>query len=228
MSVRSCMAAVKALLVPACLAALFLGGCRVPESAVVLPATPPRPQRLTVMFLGDSLTAGFGVDQAEAFPALIDNYWKTHGLPYVARNGGVSGDRTAEVLRRIDSFMSPSVELAVLAIGANDAFGRVPVETIKSNMSGIIARIRKAGARVVLSSMSFAPQYLGGDTDYTSRFNALYEDVGRKERVRVLPPLLRSLWSRDDLWLPDNLHPTPEGHTLIARDLLRDLNPDWK
>jgi acyl-CoA thioesterase-1 len=212
----------------ACAAALALGGCApAPEKGAVLPAQPPRAERHVVVFLGDSLTAGLGVDPTDAYPALIGAYWKEKGIPYVARNAGVSGDKSADVLKRLNAAMGVPAELAVLAIGSNDAFGRVPVEAITANLRTIIARVRKTGSRIVLSPMYFSSQYLGGDTEYTSRFNAMYAEVGKREGVRVLPPLLRSLWSRDELWLPDNMHPTVGGHAQIARDLLRDLNPDW-
>jgi acyl-CoA thioesterase I len=211
-----------------CLAALALAGCAPSKNGALLPAHPPRAQRRAIVFLGDSLTAGHGVHPSEAYPALMDKFWKKKGIPYEARNAGVSGDTSADVLRRLDGVMRAPAELAVLAIGANDAFGRVPVDAIEANIRRIVTKVRKTGSRIVLSAMYFSPQYLGGDVAYTAKFNALYADVGKKEGVRVLPPLLRSLWSRDDLWLPDNMHPTPDGHALIARDLLHDLNPDWQ
>lgn len=208
-------------------AALFMGGC-VKSSGPILADRPPRPERLTVVFLGDSLTAGEGIGKEKAFPALMQRYWAEKGIPYAAVNEGISGDTTADVLARFDSSLAPAAELTILEIGANDAFQRIPVETIESNMKLIIQKIRRGGSGVALSSMVFSSQMLGGDEDYTRRFNALYAEVARVEKVPVLPPLLRSLFTRSDLWLPDGLHPTEEGHALIAQDLLANLNPDWK
>jgi acyl-CoA thioesterase-1 len=208
-------------------AALFTGGC-VESSGPILADGPSRPERITVVFLGDSLTAGEGIGKEKAFPALMQRYWAGKGIPYSAVNEGISGDTTADILARLDSSRAPAAELTILEIGANDAFRRVPVETIESNMKLIIQRISRGGSRVALSSMLFSSQMLGGDEDYTRRFNALYAEVARVEKVPVLPPLLRSLFTRSDLWLPDGLHPTEEGHALIAKDLLADLNPDWK
>jgi acyl-CoA thioesterase I len=197
-------------------------------AAPLLPAQPPRPDRLTVVFLGNSLTAGHGVGAEKAFPALIQLSWTRAGLPWIAVNEGISGDTTADVLRRLGGSRAPGAELTILEIGANDAFQHVPVETIITNMREIIRRVRGGGSRVALCTMSFSPSFLGDDSDYTRRFNALYADLGRSEKVPVLPPLLRSLFTRPDLWLPDGIHPTEEGHALIARDLRADLNPDWK
>jgi len=194
----------------------------------ILPATPPRPDRLTVVFLGDSLTAGYGVAAGQSFPSLIQAYWSRKGLPYRVVNEGISGDTTADVLDRLGSSRSPQAELTVLEIGANDAFGGVPVGTIASNIRLIIEQIRRGGSRVALCSMFFGDGFLPAGGGYAREFNALYSEVGRAENVPVLPPLLRSLFTRADLWQSDRLHPTAEGHALIARDLLTDLNPEWR
>jgi acyl-CoA thioesterase-1 len=180
------------------------------------------------VFLGDSLTEGYGVGTEHAFPALIQEFWTRNGIPWIAINEGVSGDTTADVLKRLDASRAPRAELTALEIGANDAFQRVPIHTISANMRTIVQKVRRGGSRVVLSSMMFGNGMLGGDGDYTNSFNALYEQVGRAEKIPVLPQLLRSLFTRSDLWQSDGLHPTEEGHAPIARDLLADLNAAWK
>ena len=202
-------------------------GCAAQNSVVLLPAHPIDPSRHTVVFLGDSLTAGDGVHPEEAYPALVGEFWHERGVSYVSLNAGISGDTSANVLRRIKEVVDSTPALVVLAIGANDAFGRIPVETIKGNIIGIIKKVRAKRCPIILSSMYFTSQILGSDAEYTARFNALYVEIGKQEEVPVLPPLLRSVWSRNDLWLPDHMHPTPEGHRLIARDILHDLNSAW-
>jgi acyl-CoA thioesterase-1 len=208
-------------------AALMIAGCS-EAPRPVLPATPARPERLTVVFLGDSLTAGLGVDPASAFPAIVQAYWARKGIPYTAINEGVSGDTTADVLARLGSSRSPAAELTILEIGANDAFQGVPTETIAANVKRIIERVRGGGSRVALASMYFSDGFVSNDAAYTHRFNALYAEIGRAENVPVLPVLLRSLFTRADLWQADGVHPTAAGHALVARDLLGDLNPEWK
>jgi acyl-CoA thioesterase-1 len=194
----------------------------------VLSALPPRPERTSVVFLGDSLTAGYGLAPGLSYPSLIQAFWGRVAVPYTVINEGVSGDTTADVLARMDSSRAPAAELTLLEIGANDAFQGVPTETIRSNMKAIIERIRDGGSRVALCAMFFADRFVSEDNEYTHRFNALYAEVGRAENVPVLPILLRSLFTRADLWQADGVHPTAAGHELVARDLLVDLNPDWK
>jgi len=140
----------------------------------------------------------------------------------------VSGDTTADVIARLDVSRAQRVELTVLEIGANDAFQAVPVPQIEGNISRIVRTLKGCGSRVVLSSMHFGEGFLPAGNEYTREFNAVYERVGRAENVGVLPPLLRSLYDKPSLWQSDGIHPTARGHELIARDLLADLNPEWK
>jgi acyl-CoA thioesterase-1 len=205
----------------------MLGGCA-EHAGPVLPAQPPRPQRLTVVFLGDSLTAGYGVDAPLAFPSLIQAFWSSHGIPYRAINEGVSGDTTADVLARLHESRGPAGELTILEIGANDAFQAEPVATIEANIARIIRVLRSGGSRVVLCPMYFGDGFLPAGDEYGREFNDLYARLGRAENVAVLPPLLRSLFTNPSLWQDDGIHPTAAGHALIARDLLTDLNAGWK
>jgi len=202
-------------------------GCLAQGNGALLPSNPIDSSRHVVVFLGDSLTAGDGVNSAEAYPSLVEQYWLKRGIPYVALNAGISGDTSANVLQRIDKFIDSSPALIVLAIGANDAFGRIPVETIKLNIAETIKKARDKRCPIILSSMCFTSQILGGEAKYTANFNALYFELGKQWKVPVLSPLLRSVWSRNELWLPDHMHPTAEGHRLIARDILHDLNSEW-
>ena len=193
----------------------------------VLAAKPPRPERTTVVFLGDSLTAGYGLAPTLSFPSIIQAWWQRAGIPYTAVNEGVSGDTTADVLARMGASRAPAAELTIIEIGANDAFHGVPVPAIKANLKDIIGQVRRGGSRVALCTMYFSDGFVSDDDEYTHAFNALYAEVGREEKVTVLPVLLRSLFRRADLWQADGVHPTAEGHALVARDLLADLNGEW-
>ncbi len=198
------------------------------SSAPVLPSSPPRPGRTDVVFLGDSLTAGHGLDASSAFPALIQAAWARRGVGYIAVNEGVSGDTTADVINRLDASRGPRAELTVLEIGANDAFRAVPVPQIEANLSRIIQTLKRGGSRVLLCGMYFGEGFLAAGNEYAREFNAMYARTGKAENVPVLPPLLRSLFDKPTLWQDDAIHPTAAGHALIARDLLADLNPEWK
>ena len=198
------------------------------SSAPVLPPSPPRPGRVEVVFLGDSLTAGYGVDARSAFPSIIQAAWTRRGIRYTAVNEGVSGDTTADVVARLGTSRGPGAELTVLEIGANDAFQAVPVPQVQANLSRIIRTLKAGGSRVVLCSIHFGDGFLPAGDEYTREFNAVYARAGKAENVPVLPMLLRSLFGRPSLWQDDGVHPTAEGHALIARDLLADLNPEWR
>ncbi len=197
-------------------------------SGPLLPSTPPRPDRREVVFLGDSLTAGYGLEPRYAFTSLIQDIWNRRGVGYTAVNEGISGDPTADVLARLDRSRGPAAELTVVEIGANDAFQSVPVPEIEANLSRIIRTLRAGGSRVVLSTMYFGQGMLPAGGEYTRQFNGLYARVGNAEHLTVLPPILESLFGNQRLWQKDGLHPTADGHVLIARDLLADLNPEWK
>lgn len=198
------------------------------SSAPVLPSSPPRPGRSEVVFLGDSLTAGHGVDERSAFPSIIQAAWTRRAVRYTAINEGVSGDTTANVIARLDASRAPGAELTVLEIGANDAFQAVPVPQVEANLSRIIRTLRAGGCRVALCSMYFEEGFLPAGGEYTRQFNSVYARAGKAEDVPVLPALLRSLYDKPSLWQSDGVHPTAEGHALIARDLLADLNPEWR
>jgi len=150
------------------------------------------------------------------------------GLAWRAANEGISGDRTDDVLARLHASRGPRAELTIVEIGANDAFWAVPVPQIEANLARIIRILRDGGSRVALAAMWFDDWFLPAGPEYAREFNGLYERVGGAEGVPVLPPLLRSLFPEPGAWLPDGIHPTAAGHVLIARDLLGDLNPEWR
>ena len=222
------MAVHKLQLVTALFAAFAVVGCAAQNGSVLTPSTSDRSFTPHSGIPWRFFDCWSGVRPEEAYPALVGEFWREREVPYVSLNAGISGDTSANVLLRINGVADSSPgPLVALAIGANDAFARIPIETIKENIIRIIKKVRAKGSPIILSSMYFMPQILGGDAEYAARFNALYVEIGKQEKVPVLPPLLRSIWNRDDLWLPDHMHPTAEGHSLIAQDILHELNFEW-
>jgi acyl-CoA thioesterase I len=193
----------------------------------LLPAHPPRAERTEVVFLGDSLTAGYGVAEGAAYPALLQAAWRRRGLPWRAVNEGISGDTTEDVLARLHASRGPGAELTIVEIGANDAFHAVPVPEIEKNLAAILRVLARGGSRVALSPVEFLDSFLPAGDEYTAEFNGLFARVGSAESVPVLPPLLRGLVQDARLWQADGVHPTAQGQAVIARDLLADLNPEW-
>jgi acyl-CoA thioesterase-1 len=166
-----------------------------------------------VVFLGDSLTAGLGLAEAEAFPALIEAELREEGLAVRVVNAGVSGDTSAGGLARLDWLLAQGPAVVVVGLGANDGLRGLPLEATEANLREIVRRSREAGARVVLLGMRIPPSY---GLDYAGRFERLYEEVADDLDVPLVPFLLDGVAARPALNLPDRIHPNAEGHVRIA------------
>ena len=176
-----------------------------------------------ILFLGTSLTAGFGVDPGQAFPDLLQPRLSEAGYPYRVINAGVSGETSAGALRRIDWVLDqPGVEYVVLETGANDGLRGQEVDSLRSNLLAIIARIRQnlPADHILLVGMEALPN-LG--PQYTTRFRRVYPDVARETGVRFLSFLLEGVAGVDSLNQTDGIHPSPRGHARVADHLWPSL-----
>jgi acyl-CoA thioesterase I len=177
--------------------------------------------RVIVAF-GDSLTAGLGVAADDAYPARLDARLRREGYSYRVVNAGVSGDTTAGGLRRVDWVLRARPEIVILALGANDGLRGQSVRAMRENLQAIIARLRAAGAKVLLAGMRLPPNY--GD-DYARQFAAVFPDLARQERVPLAPFLLDGVAAVSALNQPDGIHPNADGHRVIAERLWPYLEP---
>ena len=186
------------------------------------PRLPLRSQ--TVMVLGDSLAAGFGVDPEEAFPAVLQRRAEESGLPVRIINGGVSGDTTAGGLRRLDWLLKTPVDVLFLELGGNDGLRGLPIESTRSNLTAIIqrTRTRHPKAEIVVAGMQMPPNV---GSDYADRFQALFPEVARGQKASLIPFLLEGVGGIPELNLPDQIHPTPKGHRMIASNAWPVLEP---
>lgn len=166
-----------------------------------------------VLFLGDSLTAGYGLSAEEAYPALLQKRWEKRGLAWKARNAGVSGATTAGTLESLSWNLTPDVKLVFLAIGANDGLRGLPVEQTRKNIAAVIERCRAAGARVALAGMKIPPNY---GEEYSSAFEKTYASLAARYKLKLLPFLLEGVAGLRDKNLEDGIHPNGEGHKVIA------------
>ncbi len=190
------------------------------------PASPPLPAtttdpRATILFLGTSLTAGYGLDRpgVEAFPALIQARLDSAGRPYRVVNAGVSGESSAGALGRIDWLLSrDSVAILVVETGANDALRGQSTDSVRARIQAIIDRARAAPRppRIVLVGMEALPN-LGAD--YVRRFRELYPELARINRVELVPFLLDGVGGVDSLNQGDGIHPTAPGHRIMAANV---------
>jgi acyl-CoA thioesterase-1 len=189
---------------------------------VALSAAAATPPARVVVALGDSLTAGLGVAPDEAYPALLQARLRGEGFAYRVVNAGVSGDTSAGGLRRVDWVLRAHPELVIVALGANDGLRGLPVDALRANLEAIVGRLRAAGARVLLVGMRVPPNY--GD-EYARAFAAVYPAVARKTGVPLVPFLLDGVAGDPRLNQSDGIHPTAEGHRVIAERLWPSVRP---
>jgi acyl-CoA thioesterase-1 len=209
----------------------WAGGCdRDKNGAPAAPAAAARPTEPAtraaklprVVFLGDSLTAGLGVDQEQAVPAVVGQMLEAEGRPVVVVNAGVSGDTTAGGLRRLDWLLRQKPDVVVVGLGANDGLRGLKLEASEQNLRDIVAKSRDAGARVLVLGMLIPPNY---GPEYASQFRELYPRLAKELKVGLVPFLLEGVGGEPRLNQPDGIHPTPEGHRLVAQNVLPHLRP---
>lgn len=193
----------------------------VPAVPAAVPAVPAVP---AVVFLGTSLTAGYGLDEDQAYPALIQQRIDSLGLPFRVVNAGVSGETSAGGLRRIDWLLSQPVAVLVLELGANDGLRGQDVEAMRANLQAIIERTREAhpDAAIVVAGME-SPPNMG--RAYTGAFRAVFPEIARANDATLIPFLLEDVAAVPELNQTDGIHPTAEGQRIVAETVWRHLAP---
>lgn len=185
-------------------------------AAFLLPAAAAAKPPL-ILVLGDSLTAGYGLAAADSFPVRLEAALARAGLAARVVNGGVSGDTTAGGLRRVDWLMVQKPDLVIVEFGGNDGIrGLDPRETGR-NLDGIIARVRRHGARVLLTGM-LAPPNLG--REYGAAFDAVFPRLAKKHKVAFYPFFLDGVVAKPSLNLSDGIHPNAKGVSVIVERIL--------
>ena len=169
-----------------------------------------------VIFLGDSLTAGSGVAEDDAYPAVLRRTLERAGRPFRSINAGVSGDTTAGGLARLDWLLAQHPDVIVLELGVNDGLRGLPLDAAKENLRRIIVKSRAAGAQVVLAGMLIPTSY---GPDYTRRFAQMFPALAKDTRVPLVPFFLAGVAARPELNQPDGLHPTAEGYLRVAENV---------
>lgn len=215
---------------------IALPACTSPETSEAPPpetTAPPEamPQAdsgaITVVYLGDSLTAGYGLAQGEeqAYPALIDAKADSLGIPINTVNAGISGDTSAGGLRRIDWLADRQrIDVLVLALGANDGLRGLPTKALQDNLEAMIERARASNpdVRIVLAGM-MVPTNMG--EAYSRRFAEVYPTVAREQNVELVPFLLDRVGGVPALNQADGVHPTAQGQRIMAETVWQALRP---
>ena len=177
-----------------------------------------------VLFLGTSITAGYGLDVELAYPALIQNEIDAAGLDYRVVNAGVSGETSAGGLRRIDWLLREPVAVLVVELGANDGLRGLDPGEMQRNLAEIIARTRAAYAdvRVVVAGMEAPPNF---GRSYTAAFRRVFQDLAREAGAALIPFLLDGVGGIPALNQTDGIHPTTEGQEIVAANVWEVLEP---
>jgi acyl-CoA thioesterase I len=214
------------------LAMLVCAACRqpdVPSAEVRSTNDAPAPahkgvsvSRPRIVFLGDSLTAGYGLAQEESVPSLVQGRLQAEGYPYEVVNAGVSGDTSAGGLSRLDWSLEGDVRILVIELGANDGLRGLPVANMKRNLTEVITRAQSRDIKVVLTGMEAPPNF--GEA-YTAEFRQVYRDLAKLPSVTFMPFFLDGVAGIPRLNIADGMHPNAEGARIIERAVWHTLEP---
>jgi acyl-CoA thioesterase-1 len=190
-------------------------------------SVPPKAKRgepKVILCLGDSLTAGYGLDKSQAYPALLQEKIDHLGWNFQVINAGLSGETTAGGLRRLDWFLKRKIDVLILALGGNDALRGIALDSTEKNLDEIMTRtqMKYSGVKIVLSGMLIPPNW---GTDYPIKFRAIFPEIAKKHKAQLIPFLLEGVGGNPQLNFPDGIHPTAEGHQIVAENVWKVLKP---
>jgi len=185
---------------------------------------PEKSEKKIILFYGNSLTAGYGLDEEASFPSLIQNKIDSLNLDYQVINGGLSGETTASGLSRLDWFLEDEPEVFVLELGGNDGLRGIPLDETRKNLQAIISSISKKypDTKILLAGMQIPPNM---GIEYTEEFRKMYAEIAENQNIEFIPFLLEGVAGDPDLNLPDGIHPTEEGQKIVARTVWKHLAP---
>ena len=182
-------------------------------------------QKKTILFFGNSLTAGYGVDPSEAYPALIQDKIDSLHLNYNVVNAGVSGETTSDGNSRIEWILKQPVDIFVLELGGNDGLRGIPLAVTEKNLQSIIDAVKKKypDAKIILEGIQIPPNM---GADYTTEFRKIYPRLASKNDIELIPFLLKGVGGDPKLNQRDGIHPTAEGHKIVAENVWEVLKND--
>ncbi len=205
----------------ALLALIFFSACSRKPAPAPKPAPPPAGP--VALFVGDSLTAGYGVDAEDAWPALVGDEWRRRGLNWRARNAAISGATSAGVSQEVNWALTPDVKLVFVCIGGNDGLRGVPAAETRRNVDDLIVSLQKRGLRVALAGMKIPPNYGAGRA---KEFAQIFPGEARRRKIPFMPFLLEGVAGDPALNQDDGMHPNAEGHKRVAAAVERFLDQE--
>ncbi len=179
----------------------------------------------TILCFGDSITAGYGLDDSnDAFPAILQQKVDALGLNYTVINSGLSGETTAGGKSRINWVLNQDIEIFILELGANDGLRGVPLSETRSNLQAIINAVKEKRPKttIILAGMELPPNM---GQDYTTEFRQIYAELATKNNLEFIPFILKDVGGIAELNQGDGIHPTVEGHKIVANTIWETLEP---
>jgi acyl-CoA thioesterase-1 len=187
-------------------------------------ASAPAGLQKVILCLGDSLTAGYGLDTSQSYPSLLQKKIDALGRNFKVVNAGISGDTTAGGLRRLDWVLKQKVDILVLALGANDALRGISVDVCEKNLDAILTqtKLKYPDVQFLIAGMLVPPNW---GREYFVRFRSLFPELAKKHQARLVPFLLEGVGGRPEMNLPDGIHPTAAGYEIVAENVWKVLKP---
>lgn len=189
-------------------------------ASLMISATVASSRPITIVAFGDSLTAGYGVNTSESFPAQLQMALQAKGHKVTVTNAGVSGDTTSGGLERLDWSLDPKPDAVIMELGANDALRGIDPKVPQENLDKMLADLKAKGIPVLLTGMKALNNW--GD-DYAKKFNAIFPDLAKKYDVPLYPFFLEGVALDPSFTQPDGLHPTGKGVAEIVKRILPDV-----
>jgi len=176
-------------------------------------------KKTTILFYGDSITAGYGLSKEQAFPKIVEEELTEKGHNVEVINAGLSGETSAGGLSRLDWILKQPVDVFVLELGANDGLRGLPLTETKKNLQAIIDKVKEKypDVKIIIAGMMVPPN-LG--QDYTRQFRDMFPSLAEKNDALLVPFLLDGVAGDDSLNLPDGIHPNVEGHKIVADNIM--------
>ncbi|HBA86622.1 MAG TPA: arylesterase [Geobacter sp.] len=193
----------------------LLGACQ-KEKEPAMPATNAPASQGTIVAVGDSLTAGYGVPETEAYPAQLEKMLRQAGYDWRVVNAGISGETSSGTLARIDWILQLKPDIVILETGANDGLRGIDPELTRGNIEKIVSKLQQNGTVVVLAGMKMLANM---GPVYTSKFSAIYPKVAKELDLILVPFFLEKVAGEESLNQSDGIHPTGNGYTIVTENL---------
>lgn len=184
----------------------------------------PSASKKKILFFGDSLTAGYGLEVSQAFPNLIQQQIDSLGLDYSVINAGLSGETTASGKNRLEWVLEDDIDVIIIELGANDGLRGIPLTETRSNLQAMIATVKQKlpEAKIILAGMMIPPNM---GPEYTTEFASIFPELAAKDNVQLIPFLLKDVAGIPELNQGDGIHPTVKGQKIVAQNVWDILGP---